>query len=142
MPTTPNGLPYPPGDATPDVPYWQQQLAEALDSIAGDTGWVDITLRPGFAWQNGNPAQVRRIGSVVYARWGWASTNMLPSESNIVGDLPAGFYPAESVYVMSSSSNAESPGVAVFGTSGDIQIRTGQTLGTYYLVSGVTWTIN
>lgn len=31
MPTTANGLPYPDLNATPDVPYWLQQLADALE---------------------------------------------------------------------------------------------------------------
>lgn len=32
MPATPNGLPYPDLNATPDVPYWLQQLADAVEA--------------------------------------------------------------------------------------------------------------
>lgn len=32
MPSTPNGLPYPDNAATPDVPYWLQQLADAVEA--------------------------------------------------------------------------------------------------------------
>lgn len=32
MPSTANGLPYPDNAATPDVPYWLQQLADAVEA--------------------------------------------------------------------------------------------------------------
>ncbi len=38
MPTTPAGLPYPEPASAPDVPYWLQQLAEAIPTLTIEVG--------------------------------------------------------------------------------------------------------
>lgn len=61
MGSTPNGLPYPDLGVAPDVPYWMQQLAEAVEARISDkvfvkeyttgvpvSGYVTVTHTAGF----------------------------------------------------------------------------------------------
>lgn len=90
MPETPNGLPYPPGTGVPpDVPYWMQQLAEALDPSVADTNWQSLTWGSGWIDHAGRPPFVRRVGRLVMLRGQGAGTTGTPMVTLGVGYRPA-----------------------------------------------------
>src|SRR5699024_6844580 len=106
-----------------------------------DTGWADVTPIDGFTFQGSNSVQVRKmLGSLVLIRWGFDSTGMSANTSHNVGTIPAGFEPANPTYITLTSSNAEDSGMAVIGTGGNIEIRTGSTVASYYMFDGNSWT--
>lgn len=65
---TPGGLPYPdPGDPVADGANATRALAEALDPKVADTGWLPLTLGPGWQTPTGaSQASICRIGRQIF----------------------------------------------------------------------------
>ena len=143
--TTNYALPYPDNGDGVDVPYDVKQLADAVDvqlaATGTDTGWVNCTLKSGFAWSSGLPMQVRKIGQHVYARWGIAGTGLTANGAFIVANIPAGFRPAMSSYVPLGTNSAATYCSGYIAPSGDIEVRTGATVPGYVMVSGLSWPV-
>ena len=119
----------------------RESIEGRLDSLEEDTGWVDVTLEPGFAHQGTGRFQVRRIGNLVYPRWGVSNSGITAINTTYtVGTLPDPiFYPAQTVYASGGSSSARAtPSVVIF-SSGNIQVRTNTVVGGYFLFSGLVW---
>lgn len=108
-----------------------------------DTGWVDVPVRSGFAWQSGTPAQVRRIGKVVHSRWGFSNTGIAAvNTAYVVADIPAGFRPAQSVYFRAGTQQGSISAGMVVNPNGTVEVRSGPTLGNYYLFPNTTWLVD
>jgi hypothetical protein len=144
-------LPYPDNSNAADVPYDVKRLADAVDAqlqtSAGDTGWVDVAIAPGFVPQSGaEKPQVRRIGKVVYMRGGWqggAGTGITAAGgSYYVGTVPAGFRPPVPVVAPCGSSSAAAIAGMHVQSDGQVQVRLSATVGAYYKADGRTWTID
>lgn len=87
MPETTNGLPYPPGTGVlPDVPYWMQQLAEALDILAANPEPTFPT--PTAAWGEGY-VRVKRRGVTVMVNVDIALGSASNSGEVLVTGLPS-----------------------------------------------------
>lgn len=108
-----------------------------------DTGWVDVTVNSGFEAQTNKP-QVRRIGSVVYARGGVTATGLSASASHgSVMMIPDGFRPSDQTNIFSmGTSSGNAAGIAFVNTTGAVDIRTSATLSSYYFLSGHCWTVD
>lgn len=92
MPTTPGGIPYPADSDVPDVPYWMQQQAEAVDQFIGDTGWVDGTVT--IAATTGSYIRARRVGEQVEVIVNISGGATIPTGNSAIGNLPAGMAPS------------------------------------------------
>jgi hypothetical protein len=149
--TTTYALPYPENSSAADVPYDVKQLADAVDArlvaMGLDSGWVDVTIAPGFVAQAGaEKPQVRKIGKTVYMRGGWqggaGSGITAAGGSYYIGTVPAGFRPPAPVVAPCGSSSAAAIAGLHVQTDGQVQIRTAATIGAYYKADGRTWTID
>ena len=107
-----------------------------------DTGWLDATVLPGFAANQGNVPQFRKRGSRVEMRRGLNATGLTASGSFAVASLPAEFAPAESKYLPVGTNSAAAQGQAVVSTTGGITLRTSPTMGTYYMLDPLWWTVD
>lgn len=105
-----------------------------------DTGWRNVPLNSGYEYQGGSPCQVRRIGMLVHIRWGFSTSGW--SGNTIPAVLPEGFRPSQSVYAPCAGSSASNLGLAVISTNGNISIRPPSTMAAYYLLNGITWTVD
>lgn len=136
--TSNRGWPLPDGTSTPDVPYWMQQLGQAIDDDLADSGWVNISVAAGVAGQAGAPPQVRKIGDQVFARWGWANTGLTTANTEtVVGTVPSGFRPPRTCYlnIVGSTGNQYAMCVVASGT-GVVSMRVGDAPSDYYLFPG------
>ena len=113
---------------------WRSLVAEE------DTGWVNISIASGFSSQGSQQPQVRRINGIVYTRWGWSNSGMSVSSAyGTIGTIPAGYRPGLSVYLTPTTHSAASTGLMVVRDNGGIELRTGNPLGSYFLLPGTTW---
>jgi hypothetical protein len=119
--------------------------AETGSSGLTDTGWVDIAVQSGFGAQgNGEQPQVRRIGSVVYARGGWSGTGIVAANTSYtqVGVIPEGFRPVVN-RPMRAGTNAGAVEASIIAlANGNVDIRTGATLSPYYFLPSPSWPID
>lgn len=134
-------------DSTSDKVADLMALIANKQNVLGDTGWVDIAINSGFAAQgSSNKPQVRRIGKVVYARWGWSSNGMTSTNTGYdVGVVPVGFRPVNGTcygLAVGDSSNRSGQRITI-STGGNINILTGSSLSGYYLFnSGFSWVLD
>lgn len=137
MGITANGLPYPnPSDPVSGGADAIRALAEALDVVGGDTGWVNISVAPGFAAQGSPGPQVRRLGIVVYSRGGWQGTGLSANGTSTVGTLPVGFRPVVAAHIIRAGTTVGGASAGMFvNTNGSIEIRVGPTVTGYYFLS-------
>lgn len=120
-----------------------QDEVDAKQDEIGDTGWVNVTIGSGFAAQSGQTPQVRRIGSVIYARGGWGSAGIASANTGYdVGTIPAGFRPPRTSQAVATGSSAARFGrLEITPSTGNVRLLTGPDLSTYYLFSaGSAWT--
>jgi hypothetical protein len=117
-------------------------LVSPLQSATTDSGWVTVSTATGYFRQNSIDPMVRKIGNVVFMRWGWGSSGMVASSTFTVGTIPAGYRPAQDVYCRPGVNNAANDVQGVIYTTGAVEIRTGATLPAYVLFSGICWTVN
>lgn len=114
MATTPNGLPFPTGTDN-DVAYWLQQLAESLDSLNIDTGWLPLTPASGVTAYAQRPPMIRRIGDQVLCVGGFSgvATANNTAVTTIPATSPAGVPlrpPATAVFLAVANSAQASGG--------------------------------
>lgn len=139
------GFPSPSGNEAPQGPYAIKALSDAVDAAlataARDYGWVNIGVNSGFAAQGAQIPQVRRVGKFVHAHWGWSSTGLAINNTYTVGSVPVGYRPiVDTEAIAAVSSSGQAVGHFFVTTLGDVQLRTGSTLGAYYLLSsGCGW---
>jgi hypothetical protein len=116
---------------------------ERVPVETADSGWVDVTVAPGFA--AASPAeqpQVRLRNGIVYLRGVWAPTGLAANANHTVGTVPAGFRPPINVLWSPGTSATAALGVAGVLANGGVQIRTSATLGAWYSLSGVSWPLS
>lgn len=107
-----------------------------------DTGWVDVPTRAGFAGQAGTLPQVRREGKAVHWRWGFASTGLTPSVASTVADVPEGYRPTQTVYVVPVVQRPDLPAARLLiDASGAVLLHPGPTLATYY-IANFSWLLD
>ena len=109
---------------------------------SADTDWIDGTVLPGFAANQGNVPQVRKQGARVTMRRGVNNTGLSASGSFEVLSFPPDLAPAESKYVPVAGSSAAATGMAVVSTTGRVTLRTSATLSPYYLFDAVWWDVD
>lgn len=142
------GFPSPEGNQAPQGPYSIKALADAVDAAlataAKDYGWVNITVNSGFAAQGTQPPQLRRVGPFVHAHWGWSNTGLAINNTYTVGTIPVGYRPiVDTEPIAAVSSSGAAVGHFFVTTGGDVQLRTGATLGAYYMLSaGCGWFVS
>lgn len=109
-----------------------------------DSGWINIDVEPGFSQQGSAAPQVRRIGNIVYARWGWDSANIPLNATTTVGTIPSNLWPpGQSVYGVMVTNHEPSERSARFTISandGLVQIMSPSSAVGYYLFqAGTCW---
>jgi len=118
-------------------------LKARVTAIEADTGWVDITISPGFAANSVDERpQVRRKNGIVYSKGLFASTGMSANGGHTVGTIPAGFLPPVNVIVRAGTSAGNVSATVFFSAAGPVIIRPGASLSSYYGVGGFSWTTN
>jgi hypothetical protein len=145
MGTTPNRLlPYAePSDAVAEYPATDKAAMEKLDTLLFDTGWVNVTINPGFAVWSTNTPRVRRIGNVVYGQGGWGPTGLTASGTFTVGVLPAGFTPLISAFMRAgTSAGAVAATMIMNAGTGTIDMRLNASVGSWYAIPAMAYVIN
>lgn len=151
MATTGNGLHFPTDLDVPDVPYWNQTLAEDLDPLAKDTGWVDITT----GWQSGwgpssgaTATHIRRIGRQVMIEGRLLSTttqSVTNSYSTVVIGLASQFRPVgNNAYGMAVVGSPVGVAEIIVNPSGNLSVRSAgstisATASTYFGIASMVW---
>ena len=116
-------------------------LLARLEALEADTGWQNITVLDGFTPQNGNEPQVRKIGNAIHFRGGISGTGLTANSSHLAMRIDAEYRPSRWVYSIASSSAANVTGAAAVASNGNIQIRTADNVGSYYMLDPVVYTI-
>lgn len=111
-------------------------------AAAEDTGWVSIATNIGFAPEDTNLPQVRKIGKVVYARGGWDNTGIAVSTTYAaIGVIPEDFRPAETVLFAPGMSSGAAQATMRIEPNGNVALRTGPVGSSYYTTNG-TWLVD
>lgn len=115
-----------------------------LGAVGPDSGWVDITVNSGFAAQSsGERPSVRLRNGIVYVRGGWSNTGISAINSSYtVGTIPAGYRPVVNVIGRAGVASGAASANLLFGAAGDVIIRTGPNLTSYYMSGGQSWPID
>jgi hypothetical protein len=115
-----------------------------LPAVGPDSGWIPITILPGFAANSANEApSVRLKGGIVYVRGGYSNTGVIAINTNYtVGNIPAGYRPLINVVSRAGTNSGLASAGLWFAASGDVLIRTGPNLSAYYLFGGQSWPID
>lgn len=104
MGTTVNRLyPYPSPNDDPDVPYWLQRLAEAIDgdvdfindALNADTGWITATLAAGFTHNTSSGwtgVKYRKVRNVVFLTGAVAASSWVDGVTVLT--LPGAYRPS------------------------------------------------
>jgi hypothetical protein len=111
---------------------------------ASDSGWIDITVNSGFAANNSTERpSVRLKNGIAYARGGWNNTGIAAINTNYtIGNVPAGYRPLVNLISRAgTNSGLASAGLWVQAT-GDVQVRTGPNLSSYYMFGGQSWPVD
>lgn len=141
------GLPYPTGtDKVVDGDNAIRALAEAVDALLNDTGWINLPAASnGFvADTGGGTPQYRKIGSVVYLR-GQYLRSTAPATATVATTLPTGFRPTTTVNLHTQAFNNGDVAVLVtVNVSGTISITCGTARASSpgYTLTGVDFTMN
>lgn len=117
---------------TNDNTYYVRTAGAWIASL-NDTGWVNCTRLPGIGQQSSLEPQVRRKNGVVYFQWGHSSAGINPSTETPVFTIPPGFRPVVTKYFRIAGNSEANGGTAILNTSGEVRIRTGPTVGNYYI---------
>lgn len=147
MGTTANrAIPYvEPADQLNVYPAADKAKADRIDALFGvDTGWLAVTIQPGFAADPSAAPMMRRIGNIVYLKGGWAATGLSVSQTATVGVFPASIpKPVTSYHLPAGVTPTTAPGYFLIGSGAgtSIQIRTTGTLATAYYFHG-TFTLD
>lgn len=115
-----------------------------LGAVGPDSGWIPITILPGFAANSANEApSVRLKGGIVYVRGGYSNTGVIAINTNYtVGNIPAGYRPLINVVSRAGTNSGLASAGLWFAASGDVLIRTGPNLSSYYMSGGQSWPID
>ena len=120
---------------------WMRQAgAWVVANSPTDTGWVPITLNAPYTQQGQLPMSVRRIGDVVYPRWGVSNTGLTSAGTYSIGTVPVGFRPVGADYYgpLVTNINGLLGRVSVKPSDGVIQLQISGVAAGYYLWS-VPW---
>ena len=147
MAVTASGIWHPdPGDAYSNVANlatMAESIEDAVGPYVSDTGWVDCTVMPGHSVQSSRPVQVRRIGPRVQMRWGISNLGLSANTTSDIIQLPPGFYPALNCYLPAIGHIGTAMAmIHISPSTGKIDIRTGPTLGSYYILDAASWLVN
>jgi len=113
---------------------------------AGDTGWVGIDFRSGYAEYSSSASytcQMRRMNGVVYTRglMKASSGNIAANSRLLVADIPTGygFEPDSTIFGAGGGTDSKYPATVVYGRGGVIEIRTGGEDIPYLGFGGYSW---
>lgn len=139
-------MPYPDESSDASLNVHIAALAGAIDSRIGpyvlDTGWVDCPLRSGVSQQGGALPQVRRVGKIVYMRWGVSGSGMSANAGKDVCTIPSGFRPPTWKYHTAVSATPNSIGRVTVRSDGIVRLDIPSILSTYYIFDSAWWTID
>ena len=122
----------------------QQAATDAINArdaiLNNTTDWVDLPLSAGRAHIGDNRLQYRRHVGKTELRGGITNAGLTANGAASVGQLPWQFAPVNRAhgYAIPGNSGAVMASLMVLVT-GEVQIRVGPTLGSYYLASGVSF---
>lgn len=146
MATTAAGFWYPDEGTSFNINTIMATMASSLQTKVGphvvDTGWVDCPLNPGTTQQGSSLPQVRRIGKVVYMRWGISGTGRTAGTTTNVFTVPAGFRPVDWKYFPVISNTVGATGRTVVRSDGTVQLGTSSSVGAYYIWDSASWIID
>jgi hypothetical protein len=113
----------------------------ALDN--SDTGWIDMTAKTGFALLGSTEnAKARMKNGVVYIQGGFSNTGISANGSYTIGNLPAGITaPAENLIGRFGTSSGASAASFFVTSAGEILLRAGATVSSYYKFGGQSYII-
>ena len=120
--------------------WMRQSGAWVVANSPTDTGWIPITLNAPYTQQGPLPMSVRRIGDVVYPRWGVSNTGLTSAGTYSIGTVPVGFRPVDADYYgpLVTNINGLLGRVSVSRSTGVIQLQISGVAANYYLWS-VPW---
>ena len=105
-----------------------------------DTGWVNVSTSATFSIYASITPQVRKVGTLVSARWGWNNTGITASGTFNIGTIPAGYRPAQTTYFWFATSNNASIARGMVDSTGVVQVLSNTTVASYYLFpGGLSW---
>lgn len=107
-----------------------------------DTGWVALTVLPGFAAVAGQIPSVRRIRNRMFVRGAMSSTGITANGSFPVATIPLAFRPVYGFYLPAGTNSGNAGGQWVWGAAADfssLQLRAGATLSSNYYLDGHSW---
>jgi hypothetical protein len=144
MPNTPkSNLPYPASTGVPpNVPLHLQQLAEALDALVQDSGWIDVAFSAGYMSWPSEPVKIRRVGRVVQMIGLVRNTagTTLPTAQTGMFSIPIGFRPAQTIFAdVTGSSVSATPGRMTMTTGGTTSFASKGTSTSTYWSCHQTW---
>lgn len=118
---------------------WQYTGSAWVSVYGGDTGWVNITLAPGYTSQSITP-QVRRIGSVLYFLGDVKPTSGTFAASTGItivnpGGIPSGLRPVNTNQRQIPGNSQGLDVRAYIGTDGSLNIVTGASVPVYVDIS-------
>lgn len=113
----------------------------APDGVFTGTSWSGVTVNGGYAAQAGAAPEVRRVGKVVYMRGGWSNTGLTANSNQTIGSIPAGFRPPKDSQFAVFGSSGSALGGGFIATTGDVSLRTGATVASYYMFT-VSWLLD
>lgn len=120
---------------------WMRQSGAWVEANSlTDTGWIPVTLNAPYTQQGPLPMSVRRIGDVVYPRWGVNNTGLTSAGTYSIGTVPVGFRPVGADYYgpLVTGTHGLLGRVSVSPSTGVIQIQISGVASSYYLWS-VPW---
>lgn len=146
MATTASGFWYPDEGTNFNINTIMSTAMSSVETKAGphvlDTGWVDCVRASGIRQQGGADPQVRRIGKVVYMRWGVSANGIAGNSVRTVFTIPVGYRPPVWKYFPVASSSAGFTALSVVKNDGGVEIRTNASAGSYYMWDVVSYAID
>jgi hypothetical protein len=102
-----------------------------------DTGWLTLTAAAGrTAFTGADRPQARMRGGIVYLRGAFQTTGMAAATTYDLCTLPATITrPGAQINMYAGSSTAAAGGKLMVKTDGTVQVLTGPTVGTYYVIN-------
>lgn len=104
MPLTPGGIFYPDSNTDMSLSGILAQMANSIDTLLEDTGWIQFTPAVGTGW---SPCYYRRYKGLLILN----GSGTLPSKAAVhtIFTLPVGFRPSQQTIWRVSSSQAANP---------------------------------
>lgn len=111
-----------------------------LEPLLEDTGWLPITLKPGYSWSSTAEGAFRVLRGVVYFRGQLAATSAL----GIFGSIPVEYAPKLQIGVAAKQASAIMSDIAVIYAkpTGELELVGVSNANRTTYVNGITYPLN